>query len=394
MDKKTIDEEISETLKALVNKWKEEGLSEQEISDKIKNIDYDKALTDIININVKERLDYFNTHMYEVAHERKVITYHVIAHQEELWGKCFAASDTMYTMAVEAAVLLSEYVDSKVDEETRKSKQYTFLSLQHMHGRICQQFLEIMYLLKLGFADGAYARWRSMYEICCCMDLIKQQGEYLAEHYYKCSEKTTKAFEWANIVKKENGRNMSGTFPDILSFCSINPIWKKQYDLACWICHSSPQGTFKRLSNGEGMNHVPIGHSDYGIAMPAVHAAMMLNIASAIFLTIHNNADSIVHTKTMNEWVKVICKMYYTTHAEVFDEQSLLPYTIIKIEDEDFGCEGVPDGDELQCNVLVKNEFGEEKWIKLTDKYLTDNNLNEGEIIMLPFEKGKETADE
>lgn len=44
--------------------------------------------------------------------------------------------------------------------------------------------------------------------------------------------------------------------------------------------------------------------------------------------------------------------------------------------------------------MLVKNEFGEEKWIKLTDKYLTDNNLNEGEIIMLPFEKGKETADE
>ena len=47
-------------------------------SDKMKNIDYNKALTDIINLNVKERLDYFNTHMYEVAHERKVITYHVI----------------------------------------------------------------------------------------------------------------------------------------------------------------------------------------------------------------------------------------------------------------------------------------------------------------------------
>lgn len=391
MDEMTLDEEITLAFEELAEEMKEEGLSEQEVTEKIKNINCDNALTEIIDLNVKEKLDYFNTHMYEISHERKVITYHVIAHQEELWGKCFAASDTMYTMAVEAAIFLSDYVEKKADEETRKSKQYTFLALQHMHGRVCQQFLEIMYLLKLGFADGAYARWRSMYEICCCMDLIKQQGEYLAEHYYKCSEKTTKAFEWANIVKKENGRNMSGTFPDILSFCSINPIWKKQYELACWICHSSPQGTFNRLANGEGMNHVPIGHSDYGIAMPAEHAAMMLNIASAIFLTLYNNADSTVHVKIMNEWIKVIQRMYYTTHSEIFGEKAKIPYTIVKIEDEDYGCEGVPDGEDLRCNVLVKNEFGEERWIKFTNKYLTENNLSEGEIIMLPF---GETSDE
>lgn len=391
----TLDEEITLAFEELAEEMKEEGLSEQEVTEKIKNINCDNALTEIIDLNVKEKLDYFNTHMYEISHERKVITYHVIAHQEELWGKCFAASDTMYTMAVEAASFLSDYVEKKADEETRKSKQYTFLALQHMHGRVCQQFLEIMYLLKLGFADGAYARWRSMYELCCCMKFIKKAGEITAKKYYDHRESPTRKFEWASGITKKNGKTTIGnSFSEIQEFSELNPLWKKQYDLACWICHPSPQGTFNRLANGEGMNHVPIGHSDYGIAMPAVHAAMMLNIASAIFLTIHNNADSIVHTKTMNEWVKVICKMYYTTHAEVFDEQSLLPYTIIKIEDEDFGCEGVPDGDELQCNVLVKNEFGEEKWIKLTDKYLTDNNLNEGEIIMLPFEKGKETADE
>ncbi len=383
MDEMTLDEEITLAFEELAEEMKEEGLSEQEVTERIKNINCDNALTEIIDLNVKEKLDYFNTHMYEISHERKVITYHVIAHQEELWGKCFAASDTMYTMAVEAASFLSDYVEKKADEETRKSKQYTFLALQHMHGRVCQQFLEIMYLLKLGFADGAYARWRSMYEICCCMVLIKQQGEYLAEHYYKCSEKTTKAFEWANIVKKENGRNMSGTFPDILSFCSINPIWKKQYELACWICHSSPQGTFKRLSNGEGMNHVPIGHSDYGIAMPAVHAAMMLDIASAIFLTLYNNADSIVHVKIMNEWIEVIQRMYYTTHSEIFGEKAKIPYTIVKIEDEDYGCEGVPDEEEPICNVLVQDENGKQKWIQLTENYLNDNHLNEGDVIEL-----------
>lgn len=187
----------------------------------------------------------------------------------------------MYTMAVEAAVLLSEYVESKVDEETRKSKQYTFLALQHMHGRICQQFLEIMYLLKLGFADGAYARWRSMYELCCCMEFVKKQGDPIAKRYFECSESNIRKFEWASGVKKNNGKLTIGKgFSEIQEFSELNPLWKKQYDLACWICHPSPQGTFNRLANGEGMNHVPVGHSDYGIAMPAEHAAIMLNIVA------------------------------------------------------------------------------------------------------------------
>lgn len=383
-----LDEEISVAYKELVNKWKEEGLSDQEIIDNMNNIDFKKALTEKIDINVNEKLDYFNTHMYEISHERKVITYHVISHQEELWGKCFAASDTMYTMAVEAAMLFSDYVNNKVDNETRKQKQYTFLALQHMHGRVCQQFLEIMYLLKLGFADGAYARWRSMYELCCCMEFVKEFGEYVAKEYYEKSESNIKSFEWTKGVKKKNGKYTIGNkFSEIQEFSKLNPLWKKQYDLACWICHPSPQGTFKRLSNGDGMNHVPVGHSDYGIAMPAEHSAIMLNIASAIFLTLFQNADSLQYIGIMKEWIKVIQKMYYTTHIEVFNEALQLPYTIIKIEDEDYGCEGIPDGEEPQCNVLIKNEFDDEKWIKLTDRYLTENTLSEGGIIMLPFQK-------
>lgn len=383
-----LDEEISMAYKELANKWNEEGLSDQEIINNMNNIDFKKALTEIIDINVKEKLDYFNTHMYEISHERKVITYHVISHQEELWGKCFAASDTMYTMAVEAAMLFSDYVNNKVDNETRKQKQYTFLALQHMHGRVCQQFLEIMYLLKLGFADGAYARWRSMYELCCCMEFVKEFGEYVAKEYYEKSESNIKSFEWTKGVKKKNGKYTIGNkFSEIQEFSKLNPLWKKQYDLACWICHPSPQGTFKRLSNGDDMNHVPVGHSDYGIAMPAEHSAIMLNIASAIFLTLFPNADSLQYIGIMKEWIKVIQKMYYTTHIEVFNEALQLPYTIIKIEDEDYGCEGIPDGEEPQCNVLVKNEFDDEKWIKLTDRYLTENTLSEGGIIMLPFQK-------
>ena len=35
----------------------------------------------------------------------------------------------------------------------------------HIHGRALQQFLEIIILMKNGFADGAYASWRSVFEL-------------------------------------------------------------------------------------------------------------------------------------------------------------------------------------------------------------------------------------
>ena len=384
IDEMSLDEEISASLQIIVQELKEKGYSDNEIKETTDKIDFDKVISEIIDVNVKEKMDYFRNHMYEIAHERKVITYHVIAHQEELWGKCFAASDTMYTMAVESAKLFSDYVNNKVDEKLKNQKQYTFLSLQHMHGRICQQYLEIMYLLKLGFADGAYARWRSMYELCCCMEFIKMQGEIVAKRYFDCSESNIRKFDWASGVKKKNDKLTTGKgFSEIQEFSELNPLWKKQYDLACWICHPSPQGTFNRLANVEGMNAVPVGHSDYGIAMPAEHATIMLDIATTIFLTLFNNADALLYAGTITEWVKIVQKMYYSTHRELFGEVIKTPHTIIRIEEEDYGCEGVPDGEDTKYNVLVQDEKGIQKWIQLSGKYLDENNLSEGDIIEL-----------
>jgi hypothetical protein len=53
----------------------------------------------------------------------------------------------------------------------------------------------------------------------------------------------------------------------------------------------------------------------------------------------------------------------------------------MKIYDDDYGCEGVPDGQELMCSVLVKDAVGNEKWIKLSDSYLRENNLDVGNEI-------------
>jgi hypothetical protein len=60
-----------------------------------------------------------------------------------------------------------------------------------------------------------------------------------------------------------------------------------------------------------------------------------------------------------------------------------MKYKILKIYDEDYGCEGVPEGQEPMCSVLVQDNDGNEKWIKLSDTYLRESNLDEGSTVEL-----------
>lgn len=56
-------------------------------------------------------------------------------------------------------------------------------------------------------------------------------------------------------------------------------------------------------------------------------------------------------------------------------------YTILDIIEWDYGCEGVPDGEEPMCSVLVRGEDGCEKTLKLSDSYLSEKSLNIGDTF-------------
>jgi len=74
------------------------------------------------------------------------------------------------------------------------------------------------------------------------------------------------------------------------------------------------------------------------------------------------------HTSPMNT------SSYYGEHMR---------YKIIEIYEEDYGCEGIPENHEPMCNVLVSDELGNKKWIKLSDDFLIKHKLNEGDYLEL-----------
>lgn len=60
---------------------------------------------------------------------------------------------------------------------------FTHQALSRLHAKGCQTSYEILALLKSGFAEGANARWRLLYEIVVTSYFIKKHGNDTAERY-------------------------------------------------------------------------------------------------------------------------------------------------------------------------------------------------------------------
>jgi hypothetical protein len=222
-------------------------------------------------------------------------------------------------MATEASQMFSEFVKDKIGEEDYAKKQYTYLSLQHLHGRACQEYLEILALMRGGFADGAFARWRSLYELACVASFIEMHGEAVAEQFFEQADSERRAYKWAESVLDPSGRPVK-SFAQVQTMCKVAEEWSEYYSDACLVTHASPQGTFGRIANGTAANIIPVGRSDYGLQVPGRLSATILQWITGLFLTTFPHIDSIANVRAITEMAEDIQKMYYDTHQEVFKD--------------------------------------------------------------------------
>jgi len=56
-------------------------------------------------------------------------------------------------------------------------------------------------------------------------------------------------------------------------------------------------------------------------------------------------------------------------------------YIVKRITEADFGCEGIPDGGEMQAELMLRSEDGEEITVTAPDKELYEKHINEGDWV-------------
>lgn len=98
---------------------------------------------------------------------------------EARWGKGF----DLLRMLLTACRELGEDTTKRLGR-SKASKNRTVRSLLvRLHARACQITAEIITLMENGFADGAMARWRTLYEVGIVATVIAEGGEALAKCY-------------------------------------------------------------------------------------------------------------------------------------------------------------------------------------------------------------------
>lgn len=279
----------------------------QKIRNKYENIDIDELIKITSKHVVDGNIIKINQDLKNTIDERRKDDEEFLNRIKEENDLFFKKAEMLYYLIEDMARSYYKYV-CELPEEKTKSKVYLFNSLITLHGRAMQMFLEIYTLAINGFADGAYARWRSLFEIDVVAAFILKNGEETAKAY--CDEKYKNSNDWA--YKSNDFKNYSGkiSFKKILSKTDINSKeWNREYQLANNVVHSSNAATFGRLGNWESnpnRNQILIGRSNHGIDLPILQAANTLCHLTMLYFSIFANCDVIVMMNTIQEWLKEI----------------------------------------------------------------------------------------
>ena len=249
----------------------------------------------------------------------------------------------------------------KFREKAAEENDYLFEVLTRLHGRSCQIANEILVLLRSGYSDGAFARWRTLHEIAVIAMFIKDHEQVLAEKYlhYEKVENYKEALEYQknccklgyeplsdkelNIITNRKNEIVIkygndfvkpyGWTADILpkrkrNFKSIEDevsmghmySW---YKLACNNIHAGPKsirfrlGLFKKGPDAL----ILAGPTNYGLADPGQSCAISLNQVTTTLLLSKPNYGRVLVSAALRLYVGEICTSFVRIQKQLEEDE-------------------------------------------------------------------------
>ncbi len=239
---------------------------------------------------------------------------------EARWGKGF----NLLRMLLIGCRELGEVTATQLPRSRSNKKRILRSLLVRLHARACQITTEIVTLIENGFADGAMARWRTLYEVGVVATVIADAGEALAwlylEHdvvesrfamdeYDRCHEalgfrplpkrvrrRVERAFA---VAVKTHGADFGKpygwaaahlkkkrvTFRD-LEDAAQRSAMRSYYKMASYNVHAdTPKSIFSRLGVLGDQSLILAGASDAGFRDPGQNAAITLLQITAVLLS-------------------------------------------------------------------------------------------------------------
>lgn len=194
------------------------------------------------------------------------------AHIRRVWGKPLDLLEIFLELCLETAILFHENMEAHIAPENK----HLYQVLLRLHSRGCQVGTEVLTLLSSGFADGAHARWRTLYEITVVALFISEKGERVAERYIL--HDTVESYRAINVYKKcykrlgynpcneEEIAEVEAPFKELLERFGHN--FKENYGWATEALHKE-NPRFVDIENATNFDH---WRAHYKLASHNVHA--------------------------------------------------------------------------------------------------------------------------
>ena len=270
------------------------------------------------------------------------------------WRKPINLLRALQVIALESGEEFYKEVNTNVvNDEPDKIK-----ALISIHARACRITDEILCLLKGGFPDAAFARWRTLHELSVLSFFISKNDNELSQRYldynvidsYKemkgyipyqntlglepLDEKTIKSLKRKrdNLIKKY-GKNYIRNYgwaanvflpkKKKLSFKEIEKSvgldhLRPYYLLACNNIHSGAKGNFYNLGLIENDGSVLLcGLSNYGLADAGQNTAISLQQICTVLLIQRTEYGHLVFAKVMEILTHEICEAFVGVQKQI-----------------------------------------------------------------------------
>lgn len=281
--------------------------------------EFDNAYDTFLNGFLKETMHHVDKIIEDFQREKNQEDVENLEYIDEIWGSAFSLYafyiDSVSSFRESLVQYLTEYC--KIDDNAEGLKVFTVLT--YINGRALQVANEILLLLRNGYADGAYARFRTLYELSVIAHFINSHGDEFAQAYmdYDGNRYGWAAAAFSNYKNPEKIR-----FNEIEKNCGVDvSSWKSEYRLSNKLVHASSQGTFSRLSAIYPTKEILIGASDGGIKVPATNSLQALFQINMLYFSCINAPIVSLWVLTLQELKEKCCLKFENINKIHFPKQ-------------------------------------------------------------------------
>ena len=270
------------------------------------------------------------------------------------WGKAFDKLELFIMYNLEYGEIVLESMNNKGKGDLK------FETLLKLHARACQIAFEILELLNGGFADGAFARWRSLYEISIISNFLDDKPNELFQRYldYFFIETYNEMKEYQKNCEKLNYEPLSneelqihekkvselklkygsdftkpygwlGSFlpKDKWNFAGIEETTefrhlRSYYKFANNYVHSGAKGFLFKLGMYNDDKILLAGPSNYGFADPAQYTALSLFHTSLPLSNFDNYMEDSLYFRVGMNLYSELCDSFIQIQNQIEEEEN------------------------------------------------------------------------